>query len=176
MPPGTTFTSVSAGETNDLALDSNGHAWTWGSNSSGQLGIGTTTGPQECFGLPCSANPVAVLMPAAVTFNAVSTGNSQALALTDHNPLAITSTTLPPGSVNVRYSDTLTASGGNPPYRWTIVSGSLPPGIRLSEAGSLLGKPTAPGTFPFTVEVRDHRTSHPTTQDLATMAFSLTVS
>ena len=177
MPPGTTFTTVSAGEVNDQALDSNGNAWTWGSNGSGQLGIGTTSGPDLCFGLPCSPGPVAVLMPANVTFNAVSTGNGLALALTDHNPLDITSTSLPPGSVNVHYSDTLTASGGNPPYKWSIVAGSLPPGLRLfHRTGSLSGTPTATGTFAFTVQVHDHRTSDPATQDFATQSFSLTVS
>jgi alpha-tubulin suppressor-like RCC1 family protein len=177
MPPGTTFSTVSAGEVNDQALDSNGDAWTWGSNISGQLGNGTTTGPDLCFGLPCSANPVAVLMPADVTFNAVSTGNGTALALTDHNPLAITSTPPPPGSVNMEYSDTLTASGGTPPYKWTIIAGSLPPGLRLfHRTGSLSGKPTATGTFAFTVQVHDHRTFDPATQDFATKTFSLTVS
>src|ERR1035437_2117415 len=67
MPAGVTFSAVSAGGGNSLALDSSGHAWAWGYNGSGQLGNGST--------------PVAVGRPAGVTFSAVAAGGDQSLAL-----------------------------------------------------------------------------------------------
>src|SRR6185437_12127082 len=59
----------------------------------------------------------------------------------------------------------LAASGGVPPYTWTLVSGSLPPGLALSSAGVISGKPTAPGTFDFSVQVAD--ASDPVTEALS---------
>jgi hypothetical protein len=47
------------------------------------------------------------------------------------------------------------ATGGLPPYRFEITAGALPPGLALSESGQITGMPTTPGTFPFTVRVRD---------------------
>jgi hypothetical protein len=61
----------------------------------------------------------------------------------------------PQGWTNTVYSDTLTVSGGQAPYAWTVSSGSLPAGISLSADGVLTGTPTATGTFAFTVQVTD---------------------
>lgn len=36
----------------------------------------------------------------------------------------------------------LEAEGGQPPYRWAVARGELPPGIALSETGQLWGTPT----------------------------------
>ena len=47
------------------------------------------------------------------------------------------------------------ATGGLPPYRFEITDGALPPGLALSEGGQITGTPTTPGTFTFTVRVRD---------------------
>jgi alpha-tubulin suppressor-like RCC1 family protein len=54
---------------NTIALRSNGTVWTWGINVSGQLGIGTNSGPQECkpysryAAVGCSTKPVQVVGP-----------------------------------------------------------------------------------------------------------------
>lgn len=53
-------TAVAAGFQNSLALVSDGNVMAWGRNSDGELGIGTTTGPQQCFGSACSLTPVGV--------------------------------------------------------------------------------------------------------------------
>jgi len=83
-------------------------------------------------------------------------------------PLQITTASLPNGYINVAYSQTLQASGGAPPYTWSILSGSLPPGLTLnSSSGVISGAPTASGTCNFTVRVTDSQTPTPATADKA---------
>jgi hypothetical protein len=88
-------------------------------------------------------------------------------------PLTIVTTSLPNGTVNTSYSQTLVASGGTTPYTWSLVagSGSPPPGLTLASNGTISGTPTTAGTYNFTVEVRDSATSPATAQ----RAFSITV-
>jgi hypothetical protein len=51
----------------------------------------------------------------------------------------------------------LKATGGTQPYTWSVISGTLPPGISLSTAdGRLEGKPSAVGYYDFTVKVNDN--------------------
>jgi len=50
----------------------------------------------------------------------------------------------------------LAADGGVPGYLWSLSSGSLPPGIRIS-GNQIAGIPTTRGTFAFTVRVTDSR-------------------
>ncbi len=61
-----------------------------------------------------------------------------------------------PSAVNgVAYSFTLTATGGSPNYSFSVVNGSLPPGLSLASTGVLSGTPTSTGVFPFTARVTD---------------------
>ena len=53
-------TAISTGGTSSLALLNSGAVVAWGDNDSGQLGIGTTTGPQQCGESACSTAPLAV--------------------------------------------------------------------------------------------------------------------
>jgi choice-of-anchor A domain-containing protein len=60
------------------------------------------------------------------------------------------------GEVGFAYSSSLTASGGTPPYTYSIVSGSLPGGLKLNATnGVVSGTPTNSGTFTFTAKVTD---------------------
>jgi hypothetical protein len=65
----------------------------------------------------------------------------------------ISTTSLPNGTKNGNYSQTLPVSGGLAPYTWSI-SGA-PSWLSLNASGVLSGKPTAPGTYNFTVKVTD---------------------
>lgn len=70
-------------------------------------------------------------------------------------PVVITTASLQGGQVGVAYSATLTASGGIAPYSWTVVAGSLPPGLSLGSSGVLSGGPATSGGFSFTVRAAD---------------------
>ena len=66
--------------------------------------------------------------------------------------LTIVTASLPDGAVGVAYSAGLTASGGLPPYTWTV--GGLPDG--LTAAGPAIGgTPATAGKFSVTVAVKD---------------------
>jgi hypothetical protein len=67
---------------------------------------------------------------------------------------AISTASLPGGTVTVSYSQTLTATGGTTPYNWSVSAGSLPAGLTLNaSSGAISGTPTAAGTSNFTVRV-----------------------
>jgi hypothetical protein len=67
----------------------------------------------------------------------------------------ITTTSLPNGTKNGNYSQTLSVSGGSAPYTWSA-AGSLPTGLSLNTStGVISGKPTASGAFTFTITVKD---------------------
>ncbi|MCZ6491772.1 MAG: hypothetical protein O7A06_14740, partial [Acidobacteria bacterium] len=66
----------------------------------------------------------------------------------------VTTSSLPNGAVGASYSATL-QNDGNPPFVWSLSSGSLPTGLSLSSSGIISGTPTTAGTFTFTVAVLD---------------------
>ena len=81
-----------------------------------------------------------------------------------------TPASLPPGVAGDPYLEALTALGGRPPYRWSLESGALPPGLSLeTDTGVLSGTPTTPGNYSFTVRVTD------SAQTYAWRSFTLTV-
>jgi len=54
------------------------------------------------------------------------------------------------------YSSGMVATGGVPPYVFSVTGGLVPPGIYPPGSdGSFNGTPTAPGTFTFTAQVED---------------------
>jgi uncharacterized repeat protein (TIGR03803 family) len=68
-------------------------------------------------------------------------------------PVIVTGNPLPTGALGSAYTQTLAASGGAPPYTWSIISGSAPQGLSLSSEGLLSGIPATTGSFEFTVQV-----------------------
>ncbi|MHC4714186.1 MAG: putative Ig domain-containing protein, partial [Planctomycetota bacterium] len=87
--------------------------------------------------------------------------------------LVITTTSLPGGTVDVAYSETLQATGGVTPYTWAVITGSLPAGLSLnSSTGEISGTPTTVEIANFTVEVTDSQG----VPDTDTQALSITIS
>jgi hypothetical protein len=116
--------------------------------------------------------------------NPVGTVYSSAALLTVDPvpPLSITTTSLPAGQVyssthKVKYSATLAATSGNPPYQWKVTAGSLPNGLKLSKTkGTISGKASFAGSFTFTVEVLDKKGPGPLhLQNTATAQFTVVI-
>jgi uncharacterized protein (TIGR03437 family) len=84
-------------------------------------------------------------------------GAAQAFTIVVTSGVSITTTgPLPSGVAGTAYSTTLAASGGVPPYHWSLASGALPGGLALDAAsGRIAGTLSAAGTFAFTVQVAD---------------------
>src|ERR1700677_3274235 len=75
-------------------------------------------------------------------------------------PLVFSPTTLPDGLYGSAYaSQTLTVTGGTPPYSFSVSSGALPPGITLSPGGTFSGTPIAAGAYSFTITALDNSPS-----------------
>jgi hypothetical protein len=81
-------------------------------------------------------------------------------------PLTIITPSVPRADLNHPYYAQLEARGGTPPYNWQLTSGSLPAGLNLTSDGILMGVPSAPGDFDFTVTLSDSaKPAHQSTQE-----------
>jgi len=70
--------------------------------------------------------------------------------------LKITSAAFHGGEIGFGYAPAApTATGGVPPYTWSIAGGALPAGLAMGSSGAVSGTPGALGTFLFTVLVND---------------------
>jgi hypothetical protein len=73
--------------------------------------------------------------------------------------ITVSPATIPSPVLGMPYSQTITASGGTPPYTFTVSSGALPPGLTLSPASSttavISGTPNTAGEFSFTITATD---------------------
>jgi uncharacterized protein YhjY with autotransporter beta-barrel domain len=77
--------------------------------------------------------------------------------------ITITPTTLPPGTLNLSYSQTVAATDNDSDdvtgpldnddtYTYAVTTGALPPGLTLNiYSGNIFGTPTAGGTYSFTI-------------------------
>jgi hypothetical protein len=63
----------------------------------------------------------------------------------------------PGGVIGASYSFSYSASDGLAPYKYRVVSGTLPPGLALNQnTGALTGTPTTAGTYTFRVRATDY--------------------
>ena len=73
MPAGVSFQYIASGNAHTCALTTTGQAYCWGQGGSGQLGNNSATN---------SSTPVAVQMPAGVSFQSITANGSHTCALT----------------------------------------------------------------------------------------------
>jgi len=151
----------------DFSLDGGAAPYTW-SVASGSLPPGLAlTSPyaasgdnnSQLSGTPTTAGTYTFTMQVSDYDGQQVT---QQFSLTVDPPLQITPTTLPAGTVGVKYSLDLPAQGGAPPYTWSVVDNinELPPGFTLDTTAPgfnnvLTGTPTQTGTFSFPMQVQD---------------------
>ena len=114
--------------------------------------------------------PIIVQVTDSSTPTANTASQSFSISISANAVLTI-STTSPVQNAVVasQYNLVLAATGGTPPYLWSLASGALPSGIALTSDGMLAGTPTLPGSYKFTVEVRDSAST------TATLPLALTV-
>ena len=71
-------------------------------------------------------------------------------------PLTLSPASLNNPTVGSAFSQTISASGGNGSYSYSVTAGALPAGLSLnSSTGVLSGTPTAGGSFSFTIKATD---------------------
>jgi len=87
-------------------------------------------------------------------------------------PIVITATTIPNAFVGQPYVAMALEQNGTGPITWSIVSGTLPPGLAgntIGTYGVVYGTPTTAGSFTFTAQVTDGHS-------VATRSFTINVS
>jgi FtsP/CotA-like multicopper oxidase with cupredoxin domain len=109
-------------------------------------------------GTPTAGGSYTVAVTVSDTQNpVVSTTKNLALKIA-YLPVTVSTASLPNGGVNVAYTTTLAATGGNGSYTWTRTAGTLPPGLTLAANGTISGTPTTANTYNFTVRATDTQT------------------
>ena len=135
------------------------------SNVFWQVGSSATLGTNTVFN-------GTILAQASITVTTGAVLNGRALARTGAVTLASNAVTNPgpsgaPGTLSVScafptavlnqaYTSALTATGGIPPYTFSISVGSLPTGLTLNPStGAITGTPTVSGSVSYTARVAD---------------------
>jgi len=153
------------------AHDPDGDPLTYRWSTTGGRLSGTTGSGDKIWTAPNTSGTYTVTL--SVTDNKPGhSPRTQSVKITVVAGLTITTHSLPSGKVGESYQATLAATGGTPPYRWSLASGRLPPGLNLDAATAVISStPTASGTFNFTLQVQDSSTPKQTDQQ----ALSLTI-
>jgi hypothetical protein len=171
-PPSVTTASLPLGEvgvpypSTTLAATGGTAPYKW-AITSGALPAGMTFSGGTLGGTPTAAASGSITFQ--VTDAKGQTGSASLTLTVTAGPTITTPATLPNGEATATYLQSLAASGGTPPYSWTVTSGSLPAGLSLSAGGVISGTPTTAGGSNFTVQVTD------AVNRKATQNFSLTI-
>jgi len=133
---------------------------------------GTLIGAGACNGIAVSITNILRCETAGGTIFATWSATASPTAGVA-GPLTITTTSVGNGTVGSPYSQTLMATGGTPPYFWSIVGGRLPVGLSFNSAsGQIAGTPIYAETSIVTFQVTD--SSAPAKTVTATFAITIT--
>jgi len=123
---------------------------TW-SISAGTIPTGMTFSNGVMSGTPTAAG--------SFTFTVKLIGDDGNDATREYTLIVVSITNdddLPELEIGVPYLVNFSTSSGDQEFQqWTVISGNLPDGLELTEAGVLHGTPTETGSFPITVRVLD---------------------
>jgi len=127
--------------------------YTWSITAGALPGGLTLSSGGQISGTPTISGTFNFTAQVKDSVNTTATGN---FSITVNTILAVTTSSLPNGTVGTPYPSTnLAASGGVTPYSWSVTAGALPGGLTLTSGGQISGQPTTSGTFSFTVQVTD---------------------
>ncbi len=167
---GLTTSTLAAGTVGQIYSVSLGAAGGTGSYSFSATGLPTGLSLTSYGYLNGTVNTAGTYsITVTVTSGGLSATGNLSLTIAPPKSLSISSASLPGGTVNVSYSQTLGATGGLPPYKWSLISGTAPQGLSLNASGVVSGTPTTPGGFSFGVQVTD------TAGTITTAALSLAI-
>jgi hypothetical protein len=151
--------AVTATVTNDTS--SKGVSWTL----TGPGSLSNSTGPSVTYNSPTTSLTSA--QQATVTATSAADQTKKASVAITVNPYPqIPFQTLANGSVGASYSQSITLTGGTPPFQWSVydgpiitgyqVGGAVPDGLTMNpNTGTISGTPTGGGTWYFEVTVTD---------------------
>ena len=151
--------------------------YTW-SVSAGALPGGLTLSSAGVLsGTPTAAGTFS--FTAKITDAAAQTATAALQIIIAPAPLMITTATLPNGEFGMAYSATLAATGGKPPYTWSLTAGTLPAVLSLdASTGAISGTPSQKVTSaPLTFKVTDSTSPTALTQsaNLTLTVFNISV-
>jgi hypothetical protein len=143
-----------------------------GPNATGNV-LATLTLPvtgEDCGG---SNEPYSCWNPIGVTFtgtaqsvnfagadNGIGFDNITLGSNTPNGGVIITTPSLASGAVGVAYSQTVSATGGLPPYHWSATG--LPQGLSIDpNSGTITGTPQTSGSYTVTVSATDSEVARP---------------
>jgi hypothetical protein len=136
--------SATVGVAFSQALAANGgvppYVWTI---SSGSLPAGLSLSAGVISGTPSASATATVTLVVADSAVQTATKSITITVKSGANQISITTGNLS-ATVGVAFSQALAATGGTPPYTWSITSGSLPAGLSLN-SGVISGTPTTAG-------------------------------
>jgi hypothetical protein len=146
------------GQPYSVKLDATGgiRPYTWSLESPLPAGLKLAPATGLISGVPTAAAAGTDTFSVAVTDSEnpqVSTDIQETVLITPL--LSVITTSLPSGTEGDPYSAGVRATGGFTPYTWSIVSGSLPPGLFFTPGGGIQGTPMQPSDASFTVQVQD---------------------
>lgn len=118
-------------------------------DATGNLYVSNQFGGVESFLFPANGNRAPL-----TSIGGPATGLAAPGRLAVAPPLSIATASLPVGRIGHRYRAVLRADLGTTPYRWTVLRGRLPKGVRL-HGNVLTGRPRRAETVRFTVKVAD---------------------
>jgi len=144
MPAGVSFQFIAAGYYHTCALTNEGKAYCWGQGGSGRLGNNSTTD---------SRIPVAVQMPAGVSFQSIAAGSIHTCALTTQNKAYCWGLELGGDSITGSLTPLAVSSAGvNVPveqsasrlYKW---NNAVQPGMPLAATNAVATLPEVGSSF-----------------------------